>query len=412
MLFVAVDLVLTAIFGGWLSQARVDPLLSLAPRMASAALLIWVLRNEERPTTRWLHYALAIGLGFAMQMLVALILSARFAWGQGMAAALLSLPAFAFLDWLAHWLKGVRFSAALLTVVAVLLSLLTALGVRTAYDRAAYPAADAAQRPRLAIATSLPIVWGEALSGGNEGFAAALDGRAKSAPALEALERRFAVNMLDAIDVRSLPKPTDRDAVLLMAHPGALSPAEMVALDGWVRQGGKTLILADALLVWEPPFAIGDPRNPPVTSLLTPLLDHWGLELALSANDNAQITQIWDEGEPLLLPASGYFVERREADGVSCTLTRGGIRADCTVGKGRAILLSDADMLQDYLWLGSAAIAKESAGASGPALWRSGNLAWVQERLLAFSGRKQQPWLQPVWMGERAAGKTSASAKH
>lgn len=411
VLFVVVDLVLTAIFGGWLSQARVDPLLSLAPRMVSAALLVWALRLEEYPAVRWLHYALAIVLAFAMQMLVALILSARFAWGQGLVAALLSLPAFAFLDWLAHWLKGVRFSAGLLGAVAALLSLLAALGVRTAYDRAAYPSADAASRPRLAVLTSLPIVWGEALSGGSEGFAAALDGRAQSAPALAALERRFAVNMLDAIDARSLPKPTDRDAVLFLAHPKAFSPAELVALDGWIRQGGKALILADALLVWEPPFAIGDARNPPVTSLLTPMLDHWGLELALSAHDNMKFAQIWDEGEPLVLPASGYFVERREADGVSCSLSRGGIRADCAVGKGRVILLTDADMLQDYLWLGSPAIAKESAGASGPALWRSGNLAWVQDRLLAFSGQDRQPLIGPVWMGERAAGKMSAATK-
>ena len=404
LLFLAFDLVLVAIFGGWLSQARLDPLLALAPRMVSIALLVWVLRQEVLPSARWLHYGLASTLAFAVQMLVALLLSARFAWGQGFATLLLSLPAFAFLDWLAHWLKGVRFSAILLMVVAIILSLLTALCVRTAYDRAVYPVGDT-KRPRLAIMTSLPIVWGEAASGGSKGFAAALEGRAQSAPALVALERRFDVTMLNAADARSLPKPTDRDAILLMAHPAALSPAELVAVDGWVRAGGKALILADALLVWESPFAIGDARNPPVTSLLTPLLDHWGLELALSAHDGAPITQIWDEGEPLLLPAPGYFVERREADGVSCTLTRGGIRADCAVGKGRVTLLSDADMLQDYLWLGQAAIGKERAGAYGPALWRSGNLAWVQNRLLAFSGEKQQSWIKPVWMGERAANR-------
>lgn len=403
MLFLVADLGLSAIFGGWLSQARVDPLLALAPRMVSGALLIWLLRQELNPATRWLHYGTAILLGFVMQMLVALLLMARLAWGQALVMALLSLAGFAFLDWLTRWLKGVRFAAMLVAIVALLLSLCTALGVRVAYDRAAYPQMDAAERPRLAVLTSLPIVWGEATSGGPEGFAAALDGRGRSAPALAALERRFAVSMLDAIDLRALPKPTDRDAVLMLAHPAALSPAELVALDGWIRQGGNALILADGLLVWEPPFAIGDPRNPPVTSLLTPMLDHWGLELALSSLQEKSITPIWDDGKPLLLPASGYFVERREADGVSCSIAHGGVRVDCAVGKGKAILLSDADMLQENYWLASSTIAKESAGATGPARWRSGNLGWVQDQLLGLAGQPEQPFLSPVWMGARAA---------
>lgn len=401
LIFLIVDVVFAAIFGGWLVLARLDPLLALVPRMASVMILVWAMRHQPDIRLRWLNYGLAIFLAFAVQMLLAYLLWARFAWGQGIVVALLSIIPVVVGDWMIKWQTKRLIRIILLGVTGILMSIITALIVRIVYDRAAYP--EKADRPRLAVMTSLPIVWGNATTGGTEGFAAALEGNANPAPALAILQRRFNVTLLDAIDVRRLPKPSDKDAVLFLAHPNALSPPELVALDGWIRQGGRALILADAFLTWEPPFAVGDPRNPPITSLLTPMLDHWGLDLALPTVARKYYPAVWDDGQRLNLQSSGVFSEIREAEGISCTVSRGGVRVDCKVGKGKAILLSDADMLSDVYWLQPATIFKDSAGSHGPALWQAGNFAWVEQQLVHMAGEKSENLLTPVWMGERQA---------
>ena len=60
-----------------------------------------------------------------------------------------------------------------------------------------------------------------------------------------------------------------------MAHPLAQTAENLVALDQWVRGGGRVLLLADPMLEWPSERPLGDPLRPPPmfmdTGLLAPL---------------------------------------------------------------------------------------------------------------------------------------------
>src|SRR5206468_10727515 len=66
---------------------------------------------------------------------------------------------------------------------------------------------------------------------------------------------------------------------LLMAQPLAQTAENLVALDDWVRGGGRVMILADPLLEWSSKRPLGDPLRPPPMFADTGLLGHWGLRL-------------------------------------------------------------------------------------------------------------------------------------
>ena len=64
-----------------------------------------------------------------------------------------------------------------------------------------------------------------------------------------------------------------------MAHPLAQTAENLVALDAWVRGGGRVLLLADPMLEWPSKRPLGDPLRPPPMFMDTGLLAHWGLRL-------------------------------------------------------------------------------------------------------------------------------------
>ena len=67
--------------------------------------------------------------------------------------------------------------------------------------------------------------------------------------------------------------------MLLAAQPRALPAEELVALDAWVRRGGRLLLLADPMLEWPSERPLGDRLRPPALFADTGLLQHWGLRL-------------------------------------------------------------------------------------------------------------------------------------
>lgn len=150
-----------------------------------------------------------------------------------------------------------------------------------------------------------------------------LAGRAARAPVLAGLK----VRALDRLDAATLDR-----SPLIVAQPRAMAPEELVALDGWVRNGGRALIFADPQLDWPSRYALGDPRRAPPVTLLDPLLTHWGITLDLAADG----------------------VGRWRAP--SCTAVSA-ITIDCAIGKGRARLIADADLLNRQ---GSARTALEA----------------------------------------------------
>jgi hypothetical protein len=198
---------------------------------------------------------------------------------------------------------------------------------------------EAAAKPDLMLLTALPLVWGEA---------GPLDTGSKPAAAFRLLEREFAIRPLDVLDRASLGS----GRLFLLAQPRALAPSEFVALDDWVRNGGRALILTDPQLLWPSELPLGDRRRAPAIGLLGPLLTHWGLRLDPPAEPRPVIQKVGSAGvnRRLMMFAPGRFAA---ADAGGCIVALGGALADCRIGKGRAILLADADMLHDRLWVGS-----------------------------------------------------------
>lgn len=133
---------------------------------------------------------------------------------------------------------------------------------------------------------------------------------------------------------------------LLLVQPRLLNPTELVAVDQWVRGGGKAVILADPLLSW--PGATDGAGRVPATSLLDPLLQHWGLALEpVAVGKDGVERRFLDGGALLALASASHF----SVKGGTCQLVEAGLIALCRIGSGEVRLIADADWLHDGLWL-------------------------------------------------------------
>ena len=188
--------------------------------------------------------------------------------------------------------------------------------------------------PELGLMGSIPIYWGEA-----EGVPELLGDHAAPHWARSQLERDYRLRPLDTLTGDSLAAL----AFLLLAQPRALSPAENVALDAWVRAGGRVLLFADPMLTGESRFAIGDRRRPQDVILLSPILTHWGLELAFDDSRPAGFVSIPGPGAPIPVNLPGSLTVR-EGEG-ECRIIAADVLAACSIGTGSAIVLADAAML-------------------------------------------------------------------
>ncbi|MEZ5655659.1 MAG: Gldg family protein [Sphingobium sp.] len=204
------------------------------------------------------------------------------------------------------------------------------------------PAGDERAPLTIGIATALPLFWPEGqspetlLRGGRDGHRGALAGQLGAQP-------------IDFLDTATL---TRFDRVVL-AQPRLLHPEELVALDEWLARGGKAVIFADPLLAWPNELPLGDPRRPPLTSLLDPLMSHWGVRLEpVGQKEEAMPRRMLSTGHLLLVSsASRFTLEGKAGEGRSCVLRERGLMAVCRVGAGTARLVADADMLDERLWL-------------------------------------------------------------
>ncbi len=185
----------------------------------------------------------------------------------------------------------------------------------------------------IGLSSSLPLVWAEA--GDIRGQLSDTTGKHW---ALQAMERRGRVIPLDTLaGPKGLPLP--HDALLVLAQPRPLTPDENVALDAWVRAGGRLLLFADPMLTAHSDFALGDPRRPQDIAMLSPILRHWGLEMTFDPDQPAGESQDQVFGVSVPTNLSGRFVARPDAQ---CRLAADGIAADCVIGRGRAIIIADA----------------------------------------------------------------------
>jgi hypothetical protein len=157
------------------------------------------------------------------------------------------------------------------------------------------------ERPTLALLTSLPLVFGEQMSLEAGGSAA-----------LTRLERTYQVVPINVADAASLKGKR----LLLMAQPRAQPAEALVDLDRWVHRGGRLLLLADPQLDWPSQRPLGDALRPPPMFADTGLLRHWGLTLS----------------------AAGLA-------GPECDIADEGLIARCSIGRGQATVVADADFI-------------------------------------------------------------------
>ena len=206
------------------------------------------------------------------------------------------------------------------------------------------PTPFAGRKPVVAVISALPLFWGQAgpaatLAGDDGGFAIFRT--------LASAARIVPVHVIDDAALRG----TD---VLMLAQPRALAPAELVRIDRWVRDGGRLLVLADPLLHWSGRQQGRGVAPAPVHHLLSPLLDHWGVEIS-PAYDGMRLLQA-GQGLSMGFGAARLGVADsgviHVTPGGRCASGDNGLVALCAIGRGRAMIVADADWLADAAWVG------------------------------------------------------------
>jgi hypothetical protein len=186
--------------------------------------------------------------------------------------------------------------------------------------------------------TSLPILWGEQAE-----LRDALKPEAEHW-AKGVIERHGRIVPLDVLaGVAGQPGPLAGVERLIIAQPRPLSPAENVALDAWVRGGGRLLMFADPMLTEESAFAIGDKRRPQDIVMLSPILKHWGLSLEFETEDEFGEGPMMAMGMEVPVNMPGRLLV---SDPVHCRSWEQNLIATCRIGQGRVLVLADAAVLE------------------------------------------------------------------
>lgn len=203
-------------------------------------------------------------------------------------------------------------------------------------------------------------------------------GEAQPSSLFEALAEKNRVVVID--DFQKLDRPGN--IPLLLIQPRALAPRELVQLDDWIGKGGVAIIFADPVLDWPSDYPLGDKRRPLFTSLLNPVFAHWGLQLALPT-DIASDAQTTAAGQyALSAQSAGIWVKGKNAiPAAQCAIREDELIAYCSIGKGKALLIADADILQDAQWTDS--------------IVSSGTMAWLNAVISA--ARDNKSITPPLW---------------
>lgn len=175
-------------------------------------------------------------------------------------------------------------------------------------------------KPPLLLLTSLPLLFGENFSLDDAG--------SEAATALSSRYRLIPISLTD-------PAELAKAKLLLMAQPQAQPPENLVALDDWVRGGGRLLLLADPMLEWPSERPLGDRLRPPPMFMDTGLLAHWGLRL--DAGEQGAVER----------KLGGLTVKTVSPGKLSgaCAIPADRLVARCRIGKGRVTVVADADLL-------------------------------------------------------------------
>ena len=387
--FAAAEIAAGLVLGQFFAWGRAEALLFLAFRpwlLLIAALYVSKLAWRRR----YGFYALALAAaGLGESLLLASLGGMPWSemvrgWGAGLCVAV----AIDFLLRIGMRARGGagRSIAAILVVALFLLGGLRAYEWLLLGDARPEPADE---RPPLLLMTGLPLVWGE---GGP------FERESRPAAIYTALQSEFAIRPIDYLDESSLRG----SRLLLLAQPRALEPRELVALDAWVRAGGRALILADPHLAWPTRFAPGDARRPPPATTLRPLLEHWGVTLSASPGSGIGAVQRGEGGirRRLVMQEAGRF----RLIGVGCRHAGAEWMVDCEIESGRVRLIADADLMRDALWVGPGPLGAERHArlADNPLLLA----AWLDQ----LENRHRERSAAPVHWAAPGASRTRALA--
>jgi hypothetical protein len=203
------------------------------------------------------------------------------------------------------------------------------------------------QRDEVGLMTSLPLYWPE----GTE-MADLAAGRGDIPWQRQAIEARYRIVPLDTLspisalsaDAQEIDPIADISR-LAVIQPRGLSPADSVALDQWVRAGGRLLLVLDPALTGEYDVPLGDPRRPVDSAPIPAVVARWGMSVSFDATQDLAVSNVALAGAelPLALPGRIAITDPAAA---GCNLMADGAAATCRVGAGRVTLITDAALFE------------------------------------------------------------------
>lgn len=223
--------------------------------------------------------------------------------------------------------------------IRILLLLLAALALAVAAALVGRTGPDLARARRIGLFTSLPILWQE-----THDLSDLLKSDAPPHWALEVIERHGRVLPLDTLAAGDGKLPLARDGLLVIVQPRPLAPEENVALDNWVRSGGRVLLFADPMLTSQSVFALGDRRRPQDMVLLSPILARWGLELQFDERQPYGERKVELLGGTTAVNLPGSFAVI--AGAADCHIESRGLAVHCRIGAGRLFAVADAALFE------------------------------------------------------------------
>lgn len=188
--------------------------------------------------------------------------------------------------------------------------------------------------------TSLPIYWGEPDEMGD-----LLDGSVKPHRVRILLEERYQVLPLDILGTPegSVTGELQQLRRVMVVQPRALTPADNVALDRWVRAGGRVLLVLDPMMTDHSAYPVGDKRRYNDVALVPPILNRWGL--ALSYREGAPPRQVPFGGAEVPVDEYGTLSVANSSVEAPCRIEADGVIARCRIGNGVALIVADAAFL-------------------------------------------------------------------
>jgi hypothetical protein len=208
-------------------------------------------------------------------------------------------------------------------------------------------------RQPLGLMTSLPLYWPEGAE-----ITDLAAGRAPPPWQRVAMEQRYTLTLLDTLSSQPglSPDAPETDPLagldrLAVIQPRGLSPADNVALDEWVRAGGRLLLVLDPALTGEYDLALGDPRRPVDNALIPPVVARWGLAVRFDEEQSAKPvdSSFRQTYLPLILPGEVVITDPAAAN---CTGEAYGAAAHCRLGQGEVFLIADAAIFEHRNFVG------------------------------------------------------------